>query len=149
MWWQLMELLLSLLLWCLGSGSVSCLFWWIEADMSYYYGLCLIISVSPRCALFITALRKLWNISHIKSLSMDSITTLFSCSRNWNCRITFLGRNSSLPCSLLVVQSAGKVLLQIIKTGMIPGDPLVYLPIFALHIWGIEIQGVEVASSKS
>ena len=60
-----MELLLSLLLWCLGSGSVSCLFWWIEADMSYYYGLCLIISVSPRCALFITALRKLWNISHI------------------------------------------------------------------------------------
>ena len=84
MWWQLMELLFFFfffLHWCLGSGSISCLFWWVEADMSYYYGLCLVISVSPRHALFIIALKKLWNISHIKSLSMDLITTLFSCSR--------------------------------------------------------------------
>lgn len=55
------------LLWCPGSGSLACQ-WGVEADMSYYHGLCLIISVSPRWDLFIIVLRKLWNISHTKSL---------------------------------------------------------------------------------
>lgn len=65
---------------CLRSVNVSCS-WWTEADMSYDYGLRLVISVSSRCALFMTALRKPWDISHIKSLSVDSITTPVSCSR--------------------------------------------------------------------
>lgn len=53
----------------------------IDADVSYDYGLCVMVSVSPRRALFITALRKLLSIGHIKSLSLDSITTPFSSSR--------------------------------------------------------------------
>lgn len=53
-----------------------------KQTLSYLYGLCLLISVSPRSTWFISALRKLWNISHVESLSVDSITTLFSrCSR--------------------------------------------------------------------
>lgn len=64
---------------CLRSVNISCS-WWTEADMSYDYGLRLLISVSSRCALFITALREPWDISHIKSLSVDSITTPVSCS---------------------------------------------------------------------
>jgi hypothetical protein len=85
----------------LRSGNFSCPRC-TEAGVSYDYGLCLVISVSSRCALFITALRKPWDISHIKSLSVDSITTPISCSR----KVRLENHPSGEKASLLV-QSTG------------------------------------------
>lgn len=89
---------------CLRSVNVSCSSW-TEAGMSYDDGLRLVISASSRCALFNTALRKPWDIRHIKSLSVDSITTPVSCPRKVRLQNHLSGRRQSL-----LVQSTGKVL---------------------------------------
>lgn len=116
MWWQLMELLslsLALVSWrwkhllsiLVNRSRHELLLWSVPRNFCV-----------TKCALFITALRRLWNISHIKSLSMDSITTLFSCSRNWNCRITFQGMFLALclvPCWLY--SPLGKVCYRSLK----------------------------------